>query len=80
MMTLGKSLIYFSTSLKSNEAVLERLMRSKLMKKYEEDEDLLEDVIIEHRQALKWRISIHRSSTVRWMPMPRLSRTMSMRS
>ena len=28
-------------------------MRSKLMKKYEEDEDLLEDVIIEHRQALE---------------------------
>jgi magnesium transporter len=53
LMTLGKSLIYFSTSLKSNEAVLERLMRSKLMKKYEEDEDLLEDVIIEHRQALE---------------------------
>lgn len=53
LMQLGKSLIYFSTSLKSNEAVLERLMRSKLMKKYEEDEDLLEDVIIEHRQALE---------------------------
>jgi magnesium transporter len=53
LMQLGKSLIYFSTSLKSNEAVLERLMRSKLLKKYEEDEDLLEDVIIEHRQALE---------------------------
>lgn len=53
LMQLGKSLIYFSTSLKSNEAVLERLMRSKLLKKFEEDEDLLEDVIIEHRQALE---------------------------
>ena len=53
LMQLGKSLIYFSTSLKSNEAVLERLMRSKLLKKYEEDEDLLEDVIIEHKQALE---------------------------
>ena len=48
---LGKSLIYFSTSLKSNEAVLEKLMRGRVIKQYEEDEDLLEDVIIEYKQA-----------------------------
>jgi len=48
---LGKSLIYFSTSLKSNEAVLEKLMRGRVVKQYEDDEDLLEDVIIEYRQA-----------------------------
>jgi magnesium transporter len=53
LMELGKSLIYFSTSLKSNEAVLEKLMRGKFIKKYEEDEDLLEDVIIEYKQALE---------------------------
>jgi magnesium transporter len=53
LMELGKSLIYFSTSLKSNEAVLEKLMRGKFIKKYEEDEDLLEDVLIEYRQALE---------------------------
>jgi magnesium transporter len=53
LMELGKSLIYFSTSLKSNEAVLEKLMRGKAIKKYEEDEDLLEDVIIEYKQALE---------------------------
>ncbi len=53
LMELGKSLIYFSTSLKSNEAVLEKMMRGKLIKKYEEDEDLLEDVIIEYKQALE---------------------------
>ena len=51
MLEWGKSLIYFSTSLKSNEAVLEKLMRGRLVKQYEEDEDLLEDVIIEYKQA-----------------------------
>ncbi len=53
LMELGKSLVYFSTSLKSNEAVLEKLMRGKFVRNYEEDEDLLEDVIIEYRQALE---------------------------
>jgi len=53
LMELGKSLIYFSTSLKSNEAVLEKLMRGKFIKTYEEDEELLEDVIIEYKQALE---------------------------
>ncbi len=48
---LGKSLIYFSTSLKSNESVLEKLMRGRVIKQYEDDEDLLEDVIIEYKQA-----------------------------
>ncbi len=47
----SKSLIYFNTSLKSNEAVLEKLMRGKKLKQYEEDEDLLEDVLIEYKQA-----------------------------
>lgn len=53
LMQLGKSLIYFTTSLKSNQAVIERLLRSRLIKKYEEDEDLLEDVLIEYNQALE---------------------------
>lgn len=53
LMQLGKSLIYFTTSLKSNQAVIERLRRSRLIKKYEEDDDLLEDVLIEYNQALE---------------------------
>ena len=53
LMDLGKSLIYFSTSLKSNEGVLEKLMRSRFLKQYEDDQDLLEDVMIEIRQALE---------------------------
>lgn len=50
---IEKSLVYFSTSLKSNELVLEKLLRQKPIKTYPEDEDLLEDVIIENRQAME---------------------------
>lgn len=50
---LEKSLVYFSTSLKSNEAVLGKLMRGRYLKLYEEDEDLLDDVLIEVKQAIE---------------------------
>jgi len=53
MMELEKSLIYFSTSLKSNEAVLERILRTKPLKMYDDDAEFLEDVIIENRQAME---------------------------
>lgn len=51
LMELGKSLLYFNTSLKANSAVLEKLTKFQSIKKYEEDEDLLDDVIIENKQA-----------------------------
>jgi magnesium transporter len=51
LLALQKSLVYFTTSLRSNEAVLTKLLRTKAIKMYEEDEDLLEDVIVENRQA-----------------------------
>ncbi|MBN1320876.1 MAG: magnesium transporter CorA family protein [Thermoleophilia bacterium] len=51
LLSLQKSLVYFTTSLRSNEAVLQKLPRTKTIKMYEEDEDLLEDVIIENKQA-----------------------------
>lgn len=53
MMRLEKSLVYFSTSLKGNETVLEKLTRSRTITRYDEDEDLLEDVIIENKQAIE---------------------------
>lgn len=53
LLNLQKSLVYFSTSLRANAKVLERLLRGKAVKMYEEDEDLLEDVIIENRQAIE---------------------------
>ncbi len=48
-----KSLVYFSTAIKANELVLERLQRSQLFKLYPDDEDLLDDAIIENQQALE---------------------------
>ena len=51
LLNLQKALVYFTTSLRSNEAVLQKLLRSKSVKMYEEDEELLEDVIVENRQA-----------------------------
>lgn len=53
LLELEKSLVYFTTSLKSNEIVMEKLMRAKYIKMYEEDEDILEDAIIENRQAIE---------------------------
>lgn len=53
LLGLGKSLVYFSTSLKSNESALEKLLRGRIIKLYEEDQDLLEDVLIEIKQAIE---------------------------
>jgi magnesium transporter len=53
LLALEKSLVYFSTSLKANEVVLEKLQKSSLVKMYPEDDDLLEDVIIENKQAIE---------------------------
>ncbi|NMA25075.1 MAG: magnesium transporter CorA family protein [Clostridiales bacterium] len=52
LLKLEKSLVYFSTSLKSNESVLEKMLKLEAIKKFEEDQDLLEDVIIENKQAI----------------------------
>ena len=51
LLNLQKALVYFTTSLRSNDAVLQKLLRGKTVKMYEEDEDLLEDVIVENKQA-----------------------------
>lgn len=58
LLDLQKSLTYFSTSLRSNSIVLERLVRLRrttqhLIKVYEEDEDLMDDIIIEYKQAVE---------------------------
>ncbi|WP_027628083.1 magnesium transporter CorA family protein [Ruminiclostridium cellobioparum] len=53
MLKLEKSLVYFSTALKSNEVVLEKLMKYDHIKNYPEDTELLEDVIIENKQAIE---------------------------
>ncbi|WP_349674541.1 magnesium transporter CorA family protein [Lacrimispora sp.] len=53
LLELEKSLVYFTTSLRSNEVVLEKLMRNEKIKKYPEDTELLEDVIVENKQAIE---------------------------
>ncbi len=53
MMKLEKSLVFFSTSLKGNEMVMEKMMRMEMLRKYPEDADLLEDVIVENKQAME---------------------------
>ena len=53
LMHLQKSLVYFSTSLRSNDIVLEKLQKTNLIPLYEEDIDVLEDVIIENQQAIE---------------------------
>lgn len=60
LMDLQKGLTYFTASLRSNGVVMDRLLRLRsnsqsqhLVKMYEEDEDLLEDVIIENNQAIQ---------------------------
>ena len=66
LLELEKSLVYFTTSLRSNEVVMEKLMRprlrgldpdaeaaSRVLRFYPEDEELLEDVITENKQAIE---------------------------
>ena len=53
LLSLEKSLVYFTTSLKSNEIVMEKTLRGKIVKLYEEDEEILEDAITENRQAIE---------------------------
>ncbi len=53
LLGLEKSLLYFTTSLKANEIVMKKIFRTNILPMYEEDEDLLEDVLTETRQAIE---------------------------
>jgi len=53
LLDLEKSLVYFNTSLKANEVTLEKILRGRIVTLYDEDQDLLEDVLIEVRQAIE---------------------------
>ncbi|MCS6993494.1 MAG: magnesium transporter CorA family protein [Anaerolineales bacterium] len=48
-----KCLTYFATALRSNEVMMERLRRMQVFNQYEEDQDLLEDVLTENQQAIQ---------------------------
>lgn len=53
LMNIQKSLVYFVTSLKSNDIILEKLEKGNLIDFYEEDMDVLEDAIIENKQGVE---------------------------
>jgi len=48
-----KSLTYFATALRANEVMMERVQRMQIFNYYEEDQDLLEDVLTENQQAIQ---------------------------
>ncbi|MFN4122902.1 MAG: magnesium transporter CorA family protein [Flavobacteriales bacterium] len=48
-----KVLIYYTTALKSNELMMARLNRLQLLRTYEEDEELFQDVVTEFQQAIE---------------------------
>lgn len=60
LLRMEKSLVYFSTSLKSNEIILERMQRSRWLNLDPNAEDLVEDAIIENKQAIEMA-NIHSS-------------------
>jgi len=53
LLGLEKSLVFFTTSLKSNQLLLEKISRTRLLKLDEEDLDLIDDVKIDNRQAIE---------------------------
>lgn len=50
---LESTLVYFATSLRANGAIIERLTRYGKIRQYPEDKELLEDVIVENKQAIE---------------------------
>ena len=53
LLTMEKSLVYFTTSLRSNELLLEKLSKTTLLNLDEAESDLLEDVVTETKQAIE---------------------------
>jgi magnesium transporter len=53
LLELEKSMVYLTTSLRSNEMTMRKISGGKIIKLYEEDQDLLDDVLIEINQAIE---------------------------
>jgi len=51
LLSLEKTIVYFTTALSGNEKVMQKIFRTELLKKYSADDELVEDVIIELQQA-----------------------------
>jgi magnesium transporter len=53
LLSIQKSLVYFTTSLKTNELLLEKLQKSPLIRFKDDEKELLEDVLTENKQAIE---------------------------
>lgn len=53
LMEVEKSLVYFLAALKGNDTIIKKLFRLPAIKRFEEDDELLEDLIIENNQAIE---------------------------
>ena len=53
LLNLEKSLTYFTTSLKANQLLLEKIRRSRILKLDSDDQEWLDDVEIDNRQAME---------------------------
>lgn len=53
MLSMEKSLVYFSTSIQGLEATVNRIGAGRTVKLYDDDRELLDDVLIEVRQAVE---------------------------
>ena len=53
LLNIEKTLVYFITSLKANDLVLEKLSKGNILSMYEEDVEILEDTIIENKQGIE---------------------------
>ncbi|MBQ8481502.1 MAG: magnesium transporter CorA family protein [Alphaproteobacteria bacterium] len=67
LIEIQKSLVYFTTALRDNQLVLEKILRmtkspatSSILAFTEDDTDLLEDVIVENKQAIEM-VDMHRT-------------------
>jgi magnesium transporter len=48
-----KTLTYFNTAIITNESIFERIVNRKILPLYEEDQELIEDMIIDNRQLME---------------------------
>lgn len=53
LLNLEKSLTYFTTSLKSNQLLLEKMRRTRVLKLDDDDQDWLDDVEVDSKQAME---------------------------
>ncbi len=66
MLGFEKSLLYFSTSLKADQTTLSKIKAGRIIPLYEDDQELLDDVLIEVQQAMEM-CSIYSSILTRTM-------------